>query len=235
MLNGDVHREENRWYFKVAAKRFLVLLLTCATLFVAAGRMNYWQGWVFCIVNLIFISIAFALFFKNKELLKERLKPGPGVKWWDKVFYAFCIPIYVLIYVVPSMDAGRFHWTTGLPLPVYIVGYIVLVFSYVLALWAMWTNRFFSSMVRIQTDRGHEVVQGGPYGVVRHPGYVSALLSAGVSPLVLGSVYGLIPVGFVVLLFVLRTYLEDATLQKELPGYVDYAKNVRYRLLPGVW
>lgn len=101
--------------------------------------------------------------------------------------------------------------------------------------WAKWTNRFFSSTVRIQTDRGHEVVQDGPYRIVRHPGYVSGILMAITSSLVLGSLSGLIPAGAVMALLVVRTGLEDRTLRNELAGYADYAQKTKFRLLPGVW
>ncbi|HUV75978.1 MAG TPA: isoprenylcysteine carboxylmethyltransferase family protein [Dehalococcoidales bacterium] len=99
----------------------------------------------------------------------------------------------------------------------------------------MWVNRFFSSVVRIQKDRGQEVVQNGPYHSVRHPGYVGGILMAISTSLVLGSLWALIPAGVIFILLVIRTYLEDTTLQKELTGYADYAKKVRFRLLPGIW
>ena len=101
--------------------------------------------------------------------------------------------------------------------------------------WALWVNRFFSSVVRIQTDRGHKVVRNGPYRFVRHPGYAAGIVSLISLPLVLGSMWGLIPAGLMVLLLIIRTHLEDTTLQKELAGYVDYTKRVRYRLLPWIW
>jgi protein-S-isoprenylcysteine O-methyltransferase Ste14 len=99
----------------------------------------------------------------------------------------------------------------------------------------MWTNRFFSSTVRIQTDRGHEVVEGGPYRFMRHPGYVGAILLVTSISLVLGSLWALIPAGVVAVLLIIRTCLEDITLQRELTGYADYARRVRFRLVPGIW
>ena len=97
----------------------------------------------------------------------------------------------------------------------------------------MWVNRFYSSVVRIQT--GQEVVQDGPYRFVRHPGYVGGILMAISSSLIFGSLWALIPAGIVVILLIIRTHLEDITLQKELQGYIDYTKKIRYRLLPGIW
>ena len=120
-------------------------------------------------------------------------------------------------------------------MPVYVAAYVVLVVAYGLVLWAMWTNRFFSSVVRIQTDRGHHVVHDGPYRFVRHPGYVGAILLGLASAVALGSLWALIPAGLMAMAVIVRTALEDATLKRELPGYAEYASRVRYRLLPGVW
>ena len=136
---------------------------------------------------------------------------------------------------VAALDGGRYHWSPPLSPVVYSVGYVLLAFGYVLMLWAMWTNRFFSAVVRIQTDRGHAVVQEGPYRFVRHPGYVAITPLLAATPFALGSFWALIPAGLGVVLFVIRTALEDAALQRELPGYAEYARKVRYRLVPGVW
>ena len=101
--------------------------------------------------------------------------------------------------------------------------------------WAMWTNRFFSSVVRIQTERGHHVVQEGPYRLIRHPGYVGAILFGLATAVVLGSLWALIPAGLMAMLVVVRTALEDATLKRELAEYAAYACQVKHRLVPGVW
>jgi len=142
---------------------------------------------------------------------------------------------FLAILGVASLDAGRHHWTAPLPVPAYVAAYMALVLAYGIVLWAMWTNRFFSSVVRIQTDLGHHVVQDGPYRFVRHPGYVGAILLGLASAVVLGSLWSLIPAGLMAMLVTVRTALEDATLQRELPGYSEYARKVRYRLMPGVW
>jgi protein-S-isoprenylcysteine O-methyltransferase Ste14 len=110
-----------------------------------------------------------------------------------------------------------------------------MMFSYFFILWAMWTNNFFSSRVRIQTDRGQYVVQEGPYSFVRHPGYLGVLFWQPSIPLSLGSLWGLIPACLAVISIIIRTYLEDRMLQKELPGYSDYTRKVRYRLIRGIW
>ena len=113
--------------------------------------------------------------------------------------------------------------------------FVLILLGYSIVYWAMWTNDFFSSRVRIQTDRGQYVVTNGPYRFVRHPGYVGAIIFLPASALLLGSIYALIPVAIDIFLLIIRTYLEDLTLQKELPGYTDYVKKVRFRLIPCIW
>ncbi|MFH1486913.1 MAG: isoprenylcysteine carboxylmethyltransferase family protein [Chloroflexota bacterium] len=238
MANGESDSRVSNEYRGTTVKAFLSLLLILGIVFIPAGRIDYWQGWLFVGVNVVVISALLTRFVTNPDfrgLGKERMKPGPGTKWWDKVFYAFYVPAFFLVIVVGCLDVGRFVWTTELPWPVYIIGAVALAFSDVLVMWAMWTNKFFSSVVRIQTDRGQTVVQSGPYRFVRHPGYVAAILMGVGSSLTLGSLWGLVPAATVAILLVVRTYLEDITLRRELPGYADYARKVRHRLLPGVW
>ncbi len=112
---------------------------------------------------------------------------------------------------------------------------VLLIAGYAFSLWALIANRFFSTVVRIQRERGHTVVSSGPYRFVRHPGYAGGLLYYLMTPLLLGTLWGFVPVTLEIGLVVLRTALEDRTLQAELPGYADYARRVRYRLIPGVW
>jgi protein-S-isoprenylcysteine O-methyltransferase Ste14 len=200
-----------------------------------AGRPSYWQAWAYGGIGLLFGLGGALLFAQKPDLIEERVRPGPGTKWWDKVFYALYIPAFLAILAVAALDAGRAHWTPPLPTLVYVASYLVLAAAYALVLWAMWTNRFFSSVVRIQTDRGHHVIQEGPYRFVRHPGYVGAVLLGLASAVALGSLWSLIPAGLMAMLITVRTALEDSTLQRELPGYAEYASKVRYRLLPGVW
>jgi protein-S-isoprenylcysteine O-methyltransferase Ste14 len=129
----------------------------------------------------------------------------------------------------------RFGWPPAVALWVQLLALAVLVLGFASGTWAMFANRFFSGIVRIQADRGHSVVSAGPYCYVRHPGYVSAIIGNLSMPLALGSVWALIPAVITVVLIVVRTALEDRTLRAELPGYAEYAQRVRYRLLPGVW
>ncbi len=235
MSGNKSKRSESKMYFKLVVQGIFSLLLIIVLMFILAGRITYWQGWVFSGIAIFGVLVQSLLFAGKTELVKERMKPGPGTKWWDKVFFAAYIPMFFAGVIVAIIDAGRFGWTSYLPLSVYIPGCIAFVLSLFIYSWAMWINSFFSSAVRIQTDRGQKVVQDGPYRFIRHPGYVAGILMAISVSLVLGSLWALIPAGVVVILLIIRTYLEDTTLQQELIGYADYTKKVKYRLFPGIW
>ena len=222
-------------YLSTIARGLLRYVAVLIAMFVLAGTAGYWQGWVYGGIGILFGLVIAVLFRTKRDLIEERVRPGPGMKGWDKLFMAFYVPSLVAILAVACLDAVRFQWTPRLSPVVYVGGYSILVASFGIILWAMWANRFFSSVVRIQRERGHHVVQAGPYRVVRHPGYVGVILGGLASAVVLGSLWALIPVGLTAALLVARTALEDATLRRELPGYLEYARKVQYRLLPGVW
>ena len=157
-----------------------------------------------------------------------------GSKTWDKVIVSLGEAGWMLTGIVAGLDT-RFSWSPRLGVGFTVAGLVLIVLGYVVFLSAIASNQFFSSFVRIQTDRDHTVETGGPYRYVRHPGYVGALLVYISSPLALGSLWTFIPAALMLVLFIFRTALEDRTLQAELEGYADYAWRVRYRLLPGVW
>ena len=207
--------------------------LMFAILFRSAGRWDYWQGWVFFLLH-IYVTLCSWLIIPS-ELLPERIKPGPGTKEWDHVFYAFYLPLVYIIPLIAALDGGRNHWTGNFPLWVNALAFIVIFLGYSLTILSLWKNRFFSSTVRIQKDRGHYVVDKGPYAFIRHPGYAGVIISCFGISFALNSLWALVPAGLLAIAFIIRTYLEDITLQKELAGYIEYAARVRYRLLPRVW
>jgi protein-S-isoprenylcysteine O-methyltransferase Ste14 len=213
---------------------FSAVILPVA-IFGVAGRLNYWQGWVFGILNIVIVVFALFVFSKNKDLLKERIKPGPGIKWWDRIFTLLYIPSSVAVIVVSVLDAGKLNIERKLPFLIYVAAYAIFIFSVFLLFWAVRVNNFFSSVVRIQKDRNQTVVQNGPYRFIRHPGYSAIILIFISMPVTLGSVWGFIPSGLTLLLLIIRTYLEDSTLKKELAGYDDYVKKVKWRLVPYLW
>jgi protein-S-isoprenylcysteine O-methyltransferase Ste14 len=169
------------------------------------------------------------------DLIEERLRPGKGMKRWDRLYFFVNTPLYFLILVLAALDAGRFGWSPRLPAGVYVAAYLLYALGQGIFLWAKRQNRYFSTVVRIQKDRGQSVCQEGPYRFVRHPGYVGGLVFTLVTPLLLGSLWALIPAVLSDAALVIRTGLEDATLRRELPGYQDYSRQVRYRLVPKLW
>jgi protein-S-isoprenylcysteine O-methyltransferase Ste14 len=219
----------------ILIKGFFALLIMLTIILIIAGRLDYWQAWVFGIAN-FFVVLTLSLKFSDiSKLMKERTKPGSETKWWDRLFWAFFGPMNLAIIIIASLDAGRFHWSSPIPLFVYSLGYMVYLLSSSLHFWAIKVNRFYSSTVSIQSEKGQQVIQSGPYRFVRHPGYLGIALMVVCIAIVLGSLWAIIPAACVVVLLVLRTVLEDSALQQELPGYSAYAKNVRFRLLPKIW
>jgi len=205
-----------------------------AILFKSAGRWDYWFGWAY------FLLWTYVVLFHwlkiPAELIQERMQPGPGTKKWDYIFlFVFLFPLTYIIPLVAALDGARYHWTGDFPLFVNVLAFIIFFLGGSLEIVSLWTNQFFSGVIRIQKERGHYVIDKGPYAFVRHPGYAGGILSYLCIPFALDSLWALIPAGIFSISFIIRTYLEDITLQKELPGYVDYASRVKYRLIPGIW
>ncbi len=218
---------------QVIVRAILFLGLMFAVLFIPAARWDYWYGWIYFIL-FVYVYL-FNWILIPSDLLQERFKPGPGTEKWDYVFHAFHLPIAYAIPLVAALDGGRYHWTGEFPLWIKVFAFAVIFLGYSLEILSVWTNQFFSSTVRIQKERGHFVIDKGPYAFIRHPGYAASIISASCIAIALNSLWALIPAGLYALLFITRTVLEDNTLQKELPGYADYAARVKYRLLPGIW
>jgi protein-S-isoprenylcysteine O-methyltransferase Ste14 len=235
MQNDQPEIRKKPSYLRIMIRAYLSVILMGVAVFLLAGRLDYWQGWLAVAMYLALIVEFSVTFAKKKDLIQERVRPGPGVKWWDKIFFALYVPASFSITFVAALDAGRLHWSPQLPIVVYPAAFVLSLLSYCLVYWAMWTNQFFSSRVRIQTDRGHFVITEGPYRFVRHPGYVGAIVLMPAWAILLGSLYAMIPAVIANVIIIVRTYLEDITLQKELPGYADYTKKTKYRLIPGVW
>ncbi len=227
--------EGRRLRKELIARSILVPAGIMAFTFALAGRIDYWQGWLYNGSNVIVLAVTYAALSGQKDLIEERLRPGEGMKKWDKIYYLITSPTYFLTIAVASLDAGRFGSEPRVPLAIIVLAFVVFVTGHSILLWAKRTNRFFATVVRIQTDRGQTVCRTGPYRFVRHPGYVGGILFGLASPLVLGSFWALIPALAGVILLVVRTYLEDRTLKDELPGYNEYAREVRQRLIPHIW
>ena len=211
------------------------LTLLFAIFFVAAGNINILSAWIS--LGLYSIVSIINLFLVDPDLISERLQMGgKGVNQKDRMLASMSfLFLYPLTLIIAGLDIGRFHWTRSYSLVIQISAFILFGLGNLLGLWAMANNKYFSTFVRIQEDRDHEVVSGGPYQYIRHPGYAGTILSAITLPLVLGSVYALVPALVGCIGFVVRTALEDEILINRLEGYRDYTQKVHYRLLPGVW
>ena len=163
------------------------------------------------------------------------LRTKEGTQRWDIPFVIIIAMVGPLaVYVVAGLDR-RFGWSAPVHPGVSIAAGAVLIAALLIVERAMHANSFFSSVVRLQHDRGQTVVSSGPYARVRHPGYVGGIIQGACIPPLLGSWWAFLPAGLVVVAFVIRTALEDALLRKSLPGYSAYAERVRWRLLPGLW
>ncbi len=219
--------------------RFIaVMSLLPAALFVAAGRLNWTMAWIYVGATVLGTLVSrLAVIRTNPDLIAERAQSleREDVKGWDKKLIFFLVLLTPLVTLIVSGLDDRFGWPPRISLSLQLVALTIVVLGYVVSAWAMAVNRFFSAVVRIQKDRGQTVVTDGPYRFVRHPAYASAIITQLVTPIMLGSLWALIPAGLAGCLYVVRTALEDRALQDELDGYRDYASQVRYRLLPGVW
>ncbi len=208
------------------------LAITGVCLFVSAGRLNWSNAWV-----LLGLSFAGGLSFivgRDPGLAAER-RNIQGGKSWDKVIVGTTVLLGPMATWITAGLDNRFHWSNGMSSQTTAAGVTVSILGAAMIAWAMRANRFFSSVVRIQKDRGHTVVAEGPYRFVRHPGYAGMLASTLATPMILGSRWAFAPAGATAAVLLLRTVLEDHTLRDELDSYTDYARRVRYKLIPALW
>jgi protein-S-isoprenylcysteine O-methyltransferase Ste14 len=224
--------------------RFIVVIPLLLIVFVIpflplliARRWNWWEAWLYAIICILGFAVSRALAARrHPDLLAERAGSlgHENVKTWDK----WLSPLVGIgsgsIPLVAGLDMF-FGWSPTFSTPVKILALATILSGYILGSYALIENRFFSGVVRIQTERGHYVVSSGPYRWLRHPGYTGAVLAYLATPFFLDSWWAFLPAMLLTILLIVRTALEDRTLQDELAGYHDYARRVRYRLLPGVW
>ena len=213
-------------------------LLIPLILLICGGDLGWWQAWIYSLL-IVAAGIGGRLWAEHRHpgLMAERqnIENIQNAKTWDKVLAPLmALSVGYPMVVVAGLD-HRYDWSSEFPLWFITLGFILILLGYAFATWALAENRFFSSVVRIQADRGHVVCDSGPYRFVRHPGYAGNILALFGIVLALGSVWTLIPATFASIVAVIRTALEDQTLQEELPGYRDYALRVRYRLIPWIY
>jgi protein-S-isoprenylcysteine O-methyltransferase Ste14 len=211
------------------------ILVAPLCLFLPAGTWTWARGWLFLFVLVVatFFSILY-LRRVNPDVIAGRVNRHQGTKRWDRILLVILLPTLMAIPILAALDDGRFHW---LPVPWWgcFIGYALLIAGLAGLTWAQSVNKFFEPTVRIQTDRGHKVIDTGPYAIIRHPGYAAGYLIFIGMPLALGSLWAaLISSILLVPILLLKTLWEDQTLQDDLDGYKEYAQRVRYRLIPGV-
>jgi len=211
------------------------MIVQAVLLFGGAGRIDWSWAWVYIGISLVTLAVGGAIMLRTSpETVAERGRPG-GMRGWDKVVSGvWLVAGFLALPLVAGLDA-RLGWTHALSAGWHVAGAVVLAVGYGLSIWAMRTNAYFSTAVRIQSERGHAVCSSGPYRYVRHPGYVGYALQYLAMPFLLGSLWALLPWLVAAVAMVIRTKLEDRMLHAELPGYQEYAQRVRYRLVPGIW
>lgn len=220
---------------KYLIKTVLSSLIFPVLLFLSAWKIDYFQGYVFLFTNLFTALMNFWTIKNDSELMTERSKIGKDSKSWDKLILGLSGVTYLISIVIAGLDSGRFQWSPDFHWSINLIGVAIMIFGQVIFLTARKENKYFSSVVRIQTDRGHTVCDTGIYKLVRHPGYFGMTISLAALPLLTGSVWSTIPIVVAIILLFIRTYLEDETLKKELTGYSEYAQKTRQRLIPKIW
>jgi len=216
----------------------VVYLSMPLVLLVCGGDLGWWEAWGYTLL-IVAAGLGGRIWAERRHpgLLAERqnMEKAQSAKTWDKVLAPLmALSVSFPMLIVAGLD-HRFGWSPVFPLWLIVLGFLLISLGYAFAAWALIENRFFSSVVRIQVDRGHVVCKSGPYRIVRHPGYAGNILALLGIVLALSSLWTFIPTAVALIIAVIRTVLEDRTLQDELPGYRDYVRRVRYRLIPGIY
>ena len=233
-IGDQPHEPIDRRRLIISTTVSLLILVLC--LFLPAGTWAWTRGWLFLGVLLASSTLLTLYLLRvNPDVIAGRVNRHERPRRWDLLLgLLVALPAMLAIPIVSALDDGRYHWSR-LPWWGCALGYALLLVGFAGLTWAQAVNKFFEPSVRIQTDRGHHVIDTGPYAIIRHPGYAFGFAFFLGIPLALGSLWGLIPAMLMSAFVVVRTVLEDRTLQNELPGYKEYAERVRYRLIPGVW
>ena len=226
----------NQAAWKMLASFLITLLLSGILIFGCAGRIDWPLGWLFVIAWIVPKVVFLVLLrLRDPDLLVERATRHKNTQRYDK----FLLPIYFVFafgtFIVASLDGGRFRWSGDVPLVWVVAAYAIYLLGNSLAGWAINSNPFFSAESRLQTERSQKVTSAGPYRFIRHPAYSAAFLLWITTGLMLESWWALVPGFLAGTAMVIRTVYEDRMLTAELPGYREYAQQVRYRLLPGIW
>jgi len=206
-----------------------------AILFISAGRIDYWQGLLYVTIGLIMFLVNYTVLRIDSDLSNERSVPGEGAKKWDKIILGLSFLVTISMYIIAGLDSGRYHWSPEFHWSICLLGIILTISGQLIFLIAQKQNKFFSSTVRIQSDRGHSVCTTGLYKIVRHPAYLGSIIQSLGFPLLFGSFWCILPILLLIILVLTRTNLEDNTLKNELNGYLEFSGNTRYKIIPYIW
>ncbi len=230
-MSPSVKRGVIRWAVRETMGVVSLAVLLC----LSAGTVNWTAGWTMVVIIAGWVTgTAIVVIPRSPELLVERVGPRSGSKTWDTVILSLYGLAMMIMWIIAGLDL-RYGWSSGIGTVAQIVALLFVIAGHALIVWATGVNAFFSQVVRIQTERGHTVITTGPYRWVRHPAYAGSLLLLLGAPIMLSSWWALIPSLIAASLMIVRTALEDKTLQAELSGYLAYTQQTRYRLWPGVW
>ena len=225
----NLRQGTNKWW----KKNILWLIIVGVLLLASTGKLDWTAAWIYLGAILLIILLNASLM--DPELMAERSGLQKGTARWDLYLSVSVAMVGPLLTVLVAGFDQRFGWTGAMTMWLQATAFLLFIAAGLLGAWAMAANRFFSSTVRLQSERGHSVAKKGPYGLIRHPGYTAGIISNMATPLVLESWVALIPAIIVVIGYIIRTALEDSFLQKNLSGYSEYTLKVPYRLIPGVW
>ncbi|UCE22578.1 MAG: isoprenylcysteine carboxylmethyltransferase family protein [Candidatus Aminicenantes bacterium] len=215
------------------------IIMIAAILFISSGRLDWWTAWAYLGIFVVGVCVNMTIMIRKnpeltEELIEERSQIKANTKKWDFYLAGLLSLSSTVVLLVSGLDI-RFEWSEQIPFILQFAAMVLVVLGSGLGSWAIVSNPYFASTVRIQSERGHRVVSNGPYQYIRHPGYAGWILSGIALPVMLGSLWALIPSGLTVVIFIIRTGLEDRTLRRELPGYEEYSQNTCFRLVPYVW
>lgn len=234
--NASTAITPNQAALRMLAGFLATLVLSAMLIFGGAGRLNWPLGWIFVTAWLV-PKLAFLILLRwlDPDLLVERATRHKNTKPYERII----LPIYFVFafgtFIVAGLDGGRLRWSGDVSIIWVIAAYVIYLLGNSLAGWAINSNPFFSAESRLQTDRAQKVTSGGPYRFIRHPAYSAAFLLWITTGLMLESWWAAVPGFLAGLMMVIRTVYEDRMLTAELPGYAEYARQVRYRLVPGLW
>lgn len=215
----------------------IFLIIQILLFYFSANQKINQRAWYYFIAAFFHYLFSTIIQYKlNPQLVVQRLKrKRKGSKTWDEILVrASNLTIIIVIPIIAGLDIGRYNWSL-LSVNYIWIGLVFTILSTILLNYAMIANKYFEPTVRIQEERSHKVIKSGPYSIIRHPGYLSGILFAISIPLLIGSLVSFVGVGIYVILMIVRTWLEDKTLQEELEGYKEYTKQVRYRIFPRIW